>query len=160
MCKSLWVAAAAIVLFGSLSNLHAQEGAGGDTPPAARGQRGPGGGPGGPGGRRGGPGGGDFMKTFMSNMPLMKALDADGNGELSAQEIANASKALASIDKDGDGVLKVTEMMPDMSRMRGGRGGRGGGGRGGAGGRRGGPGGGPGGAGGGQRPKRPALDDE
>ena len=41
-------------------------------------QPGPGFGPGGPGG----PGGG-----IVNNMPLMNVLDADGNGELSADEL-------------------------------------------------------------------------
>lgn len=134
MNKSLWVAAAAMILFTTLSDLQAQEGPG---EPGQRMQR-PQGGPGGPGGRRGGGrrggggpggpgGGGGMMERMMTMMPVMKALDADGNGEISAEEIANASKMLATLDKDGDGILKAEELMPDFSQMRGGgRGGPGG----------------------------------
>jgi hypothetical protein len=42
----------------------------------------------------------------------MKALDTDGDGELSAAEIANASKALLTLDKNGDGKLTPDELMP------------------------------------------------
>ena len=77
-----------------------------------------------PGGHRGpgGPGGN----------PIMDALDPDHNHEISAQEIANASKALKALDKNGDGVLNEE----DFGRMgppqgggppEGGRGGPGGG---------------------------------
>jgi len=62
----------------------------------------------------------------------MKALDADGDGTLSANEIQNATAALKAIDKDGDGVLSGQELRPDrdmieqMRAMRGGEGRRGG----------------------------------
>jgi Ca2+-binding EF-hand superfamily protein len=45
-------------------------------------------------------------------MPLGRVLDADGNGELSADEIANASKALLTLDKNGDGKLGRDELGP------------------------------------------------
>ncbi|MCP4592606.1 MAG: hypothetical protein GY842_17880 [bacterium] len=44
--------------------------------------------------------------------PLMMALDADRDGELSAEEIANASAALLALDQDGDGKLTREEMRP------------------------------------------------
>lgn len=74
---------------------------GGGNPP---GGRPPGGGPGGPGpdgGRRPVP-------------PLLAALDADKNGELSAEEIANAVTALKTLDKDGDGKISKEELRPAM----------------------------------------------
>ena len=41
---------------------------------------------------------------------IMKALDADGDGELSAREIANAATAVRYLDDDGDGVLSRSEL--------------------------------------------------
>ncbi len=89
-----------------------------DGPPPARGSRrpaGPGpdaqdegppppGGPGGPG--RGGPGGGPPPP------PVMKVLDKDGDGALSADEIKAASRALLTLDKDKDGKLSRAELRP------------------------------------------------
>lgn len=83
--------------------------------------------------QRGGPGGGAGPLFRMLRFhPLMKALDADGDGTLSANEIQNATAALKAIDKDGDGVLSGQELRPDrdmieqMRAMRGGEGRRGG----------------------------------
>lgn len=53
--------------------------------------------------------------------PLLDALDADKNGELSTEEIANATAALKSLDKNSDGKLDVAEMRPNFEGM--GRGG-------------------------------------
>jgi hypothetical protein len=64
--------------------------------------------PGGPGGRPGGrPGGGPPPVP-----PLMAVLDADQNGELSAAELANATTALKTLDKNGDAKLTAEELMP------------------------------------------------
>lgn len=63
----------------------------------------------GEGGGRG-PGGG--RAGFLARLPLMKALDADGDGELSAEEIANAAAALGTLDKNGDGKLSAEELRP------------------------------------------------
>ena len=69
------------------------------------------GGPGGPPG-----GGGRFDHHFGGGpphvLPLMTALDANGDGELDATEIANASAALKALDKNGDGKLTADELMP------------------------------------------------
>ena len=43
--------------------------------------------------------------------PLVHALDADGDGVISAEEIANAAKALLTLDKNGDGQLGPAEYM-------------------------------------------------
>ena len=56
--------------------------------------------------------------------PIIKALDANGDGEISAEEIANASKALLTLDKNGDGKLSGDEIRPpkpDGGRPPGGR---------------------------------------
>ena len=101
-------------------------------------------------GGRGGPGG--FMRMF----PVMTALDSDGNGEISPEEIKGAVAALKKLDKNKDGKLTEDELRPNF----GGRGGasgqrpsRGGEGRGG---QR------PSGGGegrGGQRPSRPSSGE-
>jgi Ca2+-binding EF-hand superfamily protein len=53
----------------------------------------------------------------------MDALDKDKNGELSAEEIENASAALKSLDKNSDGKLDEVETRPNFEAM--GRGGMG-----------------------------------
>jgi bla regulator protein BlaR1 len=53
---------------------------------------------------------------------LMGALDADGDGALSPEELANAARALEQLDKDGDGRLSPREMRPNRPPSRFGRG--------------------------------------
>ena len=55
--------------------------------------------------RRGGP-------RMMQMLPVLRALDADGDGKISAEEISNASVALRSIDNNGDGQLTMDELRP------------------------------------------------
>ncbi len=88
-----------------------------DRPDARRGgPPGERGGPGGPGGR-----GGDFRRP---EFPLMVALDTDKDGEISADEIKNASKLLNTLDKNEDGKLSPDELRPTFpGRGRGGPGG-------------------------------------
>ena len=43
--------------------------------------------------------------------PLVAALDADHNGEISAGEIADAAKSLLTLDKNGDGQLGPREFL-------------------------------------------------
>ena len=84
-------------------------------------------------GQEGGPGRGPGgMRRPMS--PLMMALDADQDGNLSAKEIQQAAASLKKADRNGDGKIEGEEMRPPF-------GGRGPGGPGGPEGRReGGPG--------------------
>lgn len=96
-------------------------------PPDGRGPR-PGQRPGGPdtrqtGGRQAGgqqPGGmagrGPDQGFRPPMMPLMRALDADGDGELSAEEIENATAALKKLDTDKDGKLTRDELRPQFGR--------------------------------------------
>ena len=110
------------------------ESRGGGGGGGARGQRDGQRGGGEEGGRRrgsGGPGGpGGGMSRMFAMLPIMKALDKDGNGELSEEEINNAVKAIKTLDKDKNGKISSDEMTPDMSQFgRGGRGPGGGGGR-------------------------------
>ena len=103
---------------------------------------------GGEGPERGAPGGGRFQ------FPVMKALDADGDGNLSEKEIKKAAAALKKLDKDKDGVVSAEELMPNFGGGPGGAGPFGGqGGFGGPGGF--GPGGPPAGPGGAGRPSGP-----
>jgi Ca2+-binding EF-hand superfamily protein len=44
--------------------------------------------------------------------PLIQALDANGDGTIDAQEIANSSTALKSLDANGDGQLTHDEFCP------------------------------------------------
>ncbi len=50
---------------------------------------------------------------------LLNALDTDGDGEISAAEIASASESLTALDADGDGSVGVDELMPRQSRSMG-----------------------------------------
>jgi hypothetical protein len=60
-------------------------------------------------------------------LPLMVALDADANGEISAEEIEGAAAALKKLDKNSDGVLTREELRPDFGGREGGFRGREGG---------------------------------
>lgn len=89
--------------------------------------------PDGPRREEGGPGGGDrerfggegFGRGRMRVSPLMQALDTNHDGELSAEEIANAPQALKSLDKNGDGKLSAEELRPAGPFGPGGPGGEG-----------------------------------
>jgi Ca2+-binding EF-hand superfamily protein len=54
--------------------------------------------------------------------PLLEAIDADKDGELSAEEISNAVAALKSLDKNEDGKIDGSEMRPDFAGPFGGGG--------------------------------------
>jgi Ca2+-binding EF-hand superfamily protein len=75
------------------------------------------------GGQPGGPGGRQF--TPPTN-PLFDSLDADKDGEISAEELSSAVAALKKLDKDGDGKLSREETRP-VGGFGGGGFGRGGG---------------------------------
>lgn len=96
----------ALALTGSALTLNAQDAGAppaGDQPPHQDGgPRGPGG-PGGPGGPR-----------RMPPPPLMQALDANHDGIIDEQEIANAPAALKTLDKNGDGKLTLDELRPPL----------------------------------------------
>jgi hypothetical protein len=64
------------------------------------------------GGQRGGEGGGPGGPGGQRPTPLIvRALDADGDGILSAEEIANAPAVLKALDKNGDGKLTPDEYL-------------------------------------------------
>lgn len=75
---------------------NAQDGSG--TPPLPPDGSGPQGGP-----------GGEHKRPLP---PLIMVLDANGDGVIDATEIANASRALKKLDKNGDGKLTQEEIRP------------------------------------------------
>lgn len=58
--------------------------------------------------------------------PIVAALDTNGDGELDATEIANASASLLQLDVNGDGSLSKEELRPKGHGGPGGPGGQGG----------------------------------
>lgn len=70
------------------------------------------------------PPGGFVRGGMMRRSPAFQALDTDHDGTISAAELANATAALRSLDKNGDGILTEDEVRPQMGG-RSGRGGRG-----------------------------------
>ena len=73
-----------------------------------RGRRGGAGPGGGPGGRGGPPGFG------RGQLPLIGALDWDGSGDLTSEEISAAASSLATLDRDGSGGLEAVELAPAL----------------------------------------------
>jgi Ca2+-binding EF-hand superfamily protein len=59
-------------------------------------------------GGRGGPEGGP--PSFMRLDPILAALDTNGDGEISAEELAAAASALKKLDTNGDGQLSADEV--------------------------------------------------
>lgn len=81
--------------------------------------------PGGGFGRSGGPGGlsGPPMRGQRPPVPaIVSALDANHDGVIDETEIANASAALKSLDKNGDGKLTPDEFMGPRPQRPGGSG--------------------------------------
>ena len=72
-------------------------------------------------------------RRALGGMMLLRVLDTDKDGELSADEITNATAALNKLDKDGDGRVSAKEMQPRRRKpgagdaKPGGKGGKGGG---------------------------------
>src|ERR1022692_3313439 len=58
----------------------------------------------------GGPPGGPGMRPHHPPPAFMKALDANGDGVIDADEIANATTALKALDTNGDGKLTFDEL--------------------------------------------------
>lgn len=57
--------------------------------------------------------GGGPMRDMLP--PLLRALDADGDREISADEIANATAALKTLDADENGKLTLDELRPQFA---------------------------------------------
>ena len=76
--------------------------------------------PGGAGARDSGFQGGPGEGNRPPRQPLELALDANGDGVIGADEIANAAAALKTLDKNGDGKLTEDEYRPPRPDGRGG----------------------------------------
>src|SRR5687767_3220859 len=59
------------------------------------------------GGRHGGPGGPGHGR---GGHPIVRAIDADKDGELSTSELANAPTVLRTLDTSGDGIVSAEEL--------------------------------------------------
>jgi Ca2+-binding EF-hand superfamily protein len=68
------------------------------------------------GGRGDGPRG---EMNFIRIDPILAAVDTNGDGIISAEEIRNASESIRKLDKDGDGKVTREEAMPSGGRGRG-----------------------------------------
>ena len=51
-------------------------------------------------------------RLFMRSNPVLLALDANHDGEISPSEIRNAEQELAQLDRDRNGSIETTEMVP------------------------------------------------
>ncbi len=74
-----------------------------------------------PPGGRGGPPGGFPQDGPPPNHPVVEALDADGDHEISASEIENAIAVLKKLDTNGDGKLTEADRPEGTGPQRGGR---------------------------------------
>jgi hypothetical protein len=55
----------------------------------------------------------DLQRIFMHTNPVLAALDADHDSEISASEMRNAAAALKRLDLNGDGQLLPVEIAPE-----------------------------------------------
>jgi len=59
-----------------------------------------------------------IRRQFMTYHPVLAALDADHNGEISAWEIDHAAAALKKLDRNHDGYLTADELLPVEMAIR------------------------------------------
>lgn len=64
--------------------------------------------------RRQGPPPSSSGRNFMWSLPVLKALDSDGDKIISEKELKAASKSLIKLDKNGDGNLTIDEIRPSF----------------------------------------------
>ena len=63
---------------------------------------------------------GQMRRRFMSFHPVLAALDADHDGEISAWEIDHAAASLKQLDRNHDGYLTADELIPfEMAKSAG-----------------------------------------
>jgi len=56
-----------------------------------------------------------IRREFMRGNPVLGALDADRDGQISAAEIADSAAALKNLDQNRDGSLTPEELLPEQS---------------------------------------------
>lgn len=56
-------------------------------------------------GQHGGPEGGHGPMNFIRMDPVLAAIDTNGDGVISAEEIKNSAAALRKLDSNGDGQI-------------------------------------------------------
>jgi len=106
--KTMTKAALALLALGtSAAFIIAQD----NNSPSQDGGQGPGAPPSGPGSNDPFPGG-RGSRAHRLPPPIIAALDANHDGVIDADEIANAPAALKTLDKNGDGRLTMDELMP------------------------------------------------
>ena len=64
--------------------------------------------------RRQGPPISSSGSNFLWSLPVLKALDSDGDKIISDKELKAASKSLIKLDKNGDGNLTINEIRPSF----------------------------------------------
>ncbi len=69
-------------------------------------------------GRRRGPEGMGPRGSFMRFDPILAALDTDGDGVISAEELAAAPASLKKLDANGDGQITLEEARPNFGPAR------------------------------------------
>jgi Ca2+-binding EF-hand superfamily protein len=56
--------------------------------------------------------------NFIRMDPILAAVDTNGDGVISADEIRNSAAAIRKLDRDGDGRVTRDEAMPARGRGR------------------------------------------
>ena len=64
--------------------------------------------------RRQGPPQSNSGRNMLWSLPVIKALDSNGDKIISQKELKNASKSLIKLDKNGDGNLTIDEIRPNF----------------------------------------------
>ena len=57
--------------------------------------------------------------NFIRMDPVLAAVDTNGDGVISAEELRNAAESIRKLDKDGDGKVTREEATPPGGRGRG-----------------------------------------
>ncbi len=64
--------------------------------------------------RRQGPPSSSSGRNFLWSLPVLRALDSDGDEIITEKELKTATKSLKKLDKNGDGNLTIDEIRPNF----------------------------------------------